>query len=91
MGLDRSIIPERAQEDKMRYRCIKEKYIQKVDDDGFEIPNEYGFVRAGSIWEEGDRTIIGGDVHLDALSEGCFGWIEISSADLQENFVPIKR
>ena len=73
----------------MRYRCIKEMYIQKVDDDGSEIPNTYGSVRAGSIWEEGDRTIIGGDVHLDALSEGSFGWIEISFEDLQENFMDI--
>lgn len=90
MGLDRSIIPGRAQEDKMRYRCIKEMYIPKVDDDGFEIPNTYGSVRAGSIWEKRDKMIIGGDVHLDAL-EGGFEWIEISSEDLHENFVSLER
>lgn len=75
----------------MRYRCIKEMYIPTCDGDGLEIPNEYGFVMVGSIWEKRDKMIIGGDVHLDALSEGSFGWIEISSEDLHENFVSLER
>lgn len=73
----------------MRYRCIKEMYIPTCDGDGLEIPNGYGFVMVGSIWEKRDKVINGGDVHLDAL-EGGFEWIEISSADLHENFVPLE-
>ena len=57
----------------------------------FEIPNEYGFVTVGSIWERNDRgNLIGGDVHLDSLDDDSdFGWIEMSFEDLKENFVLI--
>lgn len=35
-------------------------------------------------------SIIGGDVHLEALdNHGGFGWIEISIDDLKENFVQL--
>lgn len=48
----------------MKYKCIKEMCLPKCDGDGFEIPNEYGFVTIGSTWERDDRgSIIGGDVH----------------------------
>ena len=61
----------------MKYKCIKEMCLPKCDGDGFEIPNEYGFVTVGSIWERDDGTsFIGGDVHLDSLNDDCdFGWI----------------
>lgn len=75
---------------KMRYRCIKEMYIPTCDGDGSEIPNEYGIVMVGSIWEKNDDMIVAGDVHLDAL-EGGFEWIEISFEDLHENFILIER
>lgn len=76
----------------MRYKCIKEMCLPRCDDDGFEIPNEYGFVPVGSIWEKDDKvSIIGGDVHLDPLNDSPdFGWIEISFENLEENFVPIE-
>lgn len=73
----------------MRYKCIKEMCLPKCDGDGFEIPNEYGIVTAGSAWERDDRaSIIGGDVHLES-SDGNdeFCWIEITVDDLKENFV----
>ena len=75
----------------MRYKCIKEMCLPKCDGDGFEIPNEYGFVAMGSIWERDDRgNLIGGDVHLDSVDgNGDFGWVEISLEELDENFVPI--
>ena len=75
----------------MRYKCVKEMCIPKCDGDGFEIPNEYGFVTVGSIWEKDDRaSIIGGDVHLDSLNDDSdFGWIEMSSEEFRENFVQI--
>ena len=79
----------------MKYKCIKEMCLHKCDGDGFEIPNEYGFVTVGSIWERDDRgSIISGDVHLDSINNNNnntdLGWIEISFEDLEENFVPIE-
>lgn len=76
----------------MKYKCIKEMCLPKCDGDGFEVPNEYGFVTVGSVWERDDReSIIGGDVHLDSLNDDSnLGWIEISFQDLGENFVVIK-
>ncbi len=73
----------------MRYKCIKEMCLPKCDGDGFEIPNEYGIVTAGSIWERDDRaSIIGGDVRLESADDNDeFGWIEITVDDLKENFV----
>ncbi|MEH2957810.1 hypothetical protein [Candidatus Merdisoma sp. JLR.KK006] len=65
--------------------------LSKCDEDGFEIPNECGFVKVGSIWErDDDVSIIGGDVHLESLDNvSDFGWLEITFDDLKENFVRI--
>lgn len=73
----------------MRYKCIKEMWLPKCDDDGFEIPNDFGLVTVGSIWERDDRkSFIGGDVHLDSLNvDSELGWIEISFERLKENFM----
>lgn len=75
----------------MRYKCIKEMFLPKCDGDGFEIPNEYGSVIVGSIWEKDDMTsIIGGDVHLDSIDDnGDLAWIELTADDLKENFVQV--
>lgn len=75
----------------MKYKCIKEMCLPKCDGDGFDIPNEYGFVKAGSIWEKNDRmNIAGGDVHLESLDDDSdFWWIEVPSEGLKENFVLI--
>lgn len=77
----------------MMYKCIKEMCLPKCDGDGFEIPNEFGFVTVGSIWERDDRTnFIGGDVHLNTLNDDSdFGWIEIAIEYLKENFVQIEE
>ena len=76
----------------MRYKCIKEMCLPKCEGDGFEIPNEYGFVTVGSIWERDDGTsFIGGDVHLDSLNDDSdFGWLEMPLEELKENFVLIE-
>lgn len=73
----------------MRYKCIKEMCLPKYDGDGFEIPNEYGSVTVGSIWERDDGgNLIGGDVHLDRLDDDSdLGWIEMPIEGLEENFV----
>ena len=76
----------------MRYKCIKELCLPKCDGDGFEIPNEYGFVEVGSIWERDDEgNMVGGDVHLDSLDDDSdFGWVEMPFEELKENFVLIE-
>lgn len=76
----------------MKYKCIKEMCLPKCDGDGFEIPNQCGFVTVGSMWERDGRTsFIGGDVHLDSLNDDSdFGWIEVSSGKLKENFVSVE-
>ena len=76
----------------MRYKCIKEMRLPKCVGDCFEIPNEYGFVTVGSIWERDDGiSFIGGDVHLDSLNDDSdFGWLEMPLEDLRENFVLIE-
>lgn len=75
----------------MIYKCIKEMCLPKCDGAGFEISNEYGFVRVGSIWERDDRvSFTGGDVHLDSLNDDSdFGWIEMSFGKLEDFFVPV--
>lgn len=75
----------------MRYKCISEMHLPRCDGDGFEIPNEYGLVAIGSLWERNDRgNLIGGDVHLESLQDNAdFEWIEISFEDLDKNFVRI--
>lgn len=75
----------------MKYKCIKELCLPMHDGDGFEIPNEYGFVAVGSIWERDNRAnFIGGDVHLDSLDDDSdVGWIEITVEDLKDNFIQI--
>lgn len=72
----------------MRYKCIKEMCLPRCDGDGFEIPNQYGFVEIGSVWERYDRrNLIGGDVHLDSLNDNSdFGWVETSFEEFGENF-----
>ena len=75
----------------MIYKCIREMCLPKCDGDGFAIPNEYGFITVGSIWERDDRvSFIGGDVHLDSLNDDSdFGWIEMSFGELEDFFVPV--
>ena len=76
----------------MRYKCIKEIRLPKCDGDGFEIPDVYSLVKAGSIWERNDRVnFIDGEIHLDSLDDDSdFDWIEISSETLREDFVLIE-
>lgn len=69
----------------------KKMCLPKCDGDGFEIPNKYGFVTVGSLWERDDgRSIIGGETHLDSLGDSDFGWIEITFEYLKENFALIE-
>lgn len=73
---------------KMKYRCIKELWIPKCDDNGAEIPNEYGCVETGSEWQQDTQTsICGSEIHLDKISgQTSLEWIEISLETLAEAF-----
>lgn len=72
----------------MRYKCVKEMCLPKYDDNGFEIPNEYGFVEVGSEWQQATGTsVCGGEIHLDRVSGMRYPeWIEISRETLVESF-----
>lgn len=38
----------------MRYQCIKGFSVNKYDDNGFLVENEYENIEIGSVWETGD-------------------------------------
>lgn len=88
----RNLAESNESREKMKYRCIKEMCLPKCDGDGFEIPNQYGFVTVGSIWErDDDISIAGGDVHLESLDDdGDFGWAEMPIEELRQNFTLVE-
>lgn len=72
------------------YECIKELCLDKVDGDGFTIPNEYSYIPVGSLWYADTSSIIGGEIHLESKSQDAdFGWIEITKEHLGEYFKEI--
>ena len=78
----------------MRYKCIKELYIDDYDEDGFATGG-WSVIPVGSIWEadENPYRIIGGNdtVHLDLVTNKPKSqWIEILGSTLQKYFEPIK-
>ena len=66
-------------------KCIKRFCIEKCDDDGFLIPNEYETIEENSIWEyeEGKFTFTGAEMRLED-NEGR--WLEISKEDFNNHF-----
>lgn len=73
----------------MNYKCVEGLALEKVDEDGFTIENEYMVIGEGEIWftpEEEDYRFLGGEIRL----ENDLGyWIEISKETLEECFVEI--
>lgn len=68
------------------YECIKEFWLEKVDDDGSTIVGGYFDIPEGSIWntpEDADYRFIGGEIRLESDE---LGWIEISKTTLENNF-----
>ncbi|MDO5391006.1 MAG: hypothetical protein Q4F24_07980 [Eubacteriales bacterium] len=61
-----------------KYKCKKSFSVDSYDADGFLIPNNEKIVEEGEVYEldESERTIIGGEVHLDNLADGS--WLEIT-------------
>lgn len=69
-----------------RYKCIKSFCVDNYDADGFLIENSSTVIEEGKIYEldESGRTMIGGEVHLDAIDNGS--WLEITKEHLKEYF-----
>ena len=69
-----------------RYKCIKSFCVDNYDADGFLIENSSTVIEEGKIYEldESGRTMIGGEVHLDAIDNGS--WLEITTEHLKVYF-----
>ncbi|HBC97992.1 MAG TPA: hypothetical protein DC034_14520 [Clostridium sp.] len=74
------------------YKCTKGFSIEKCDDDGFTIENEYVEIKEGSIWEipeDDDFRLVGGEIRLEEIKEDCVNWLEITENDFKKYFVKI--
>lgn len=73
-----------------RYKCIKSFCVDNYDADGFLIENSSTVIEEGKIYEldESGRTMIGGEVHLDAIDNGS--WLEITKEHLKEYFAEVE-
>ena len=74
----------------MRYRCIKELYIDEYDEDGFSTGGWFA-IPVSSIWESdtNPHKIVGGNdtIHLNLIEGEAKGsWIEILGTTLAEHF-----
>lgn len=76
----------------MRYKCIKGFSVEKCDDNGFSIENEYEDIEVGSVWETGDAAnmMVGGldHIRLENINDGS--WLEIPKEMVDEYFKQIK-
>lgn len=68
------------------YKCKKAFCVDNYDADGFLIENNSTVIKEGNIYEldESGHTMIGGEVHLDAIDNGS--WLEITKEHLKEYF-----
>lgn len=73
----------------MKAICIDGFALNKCDDNGFIIENEYSVVNDDSIWdiEQDDYRFIGGELRLTNTDAE---WIEISEESFYKNFKIIK-
>lgn len=74
----------------MRYQCIKGFSVNKYDDNGFLVENEYENIEIGSVWETGDadNMMIGGLDHIHLENDDS--WLEILKEMIDEYFKQIK-
>ena len=68
------------------YKCKKAFCVDNYDADGFLIENNSTVIEEGNIYEldESGHTMIGGEIHLDAIDNGS--WLEITKEFLEEYF-----
>lgn len=76
----------------MKYKCIKAFSVEKCDDNGFSIENEYEDIEVGSIWEIGDagNMMVGGLDHIRLENIKDCSWLEIPKEMMDEYFKQIK-
>ncbi|BDR74216.1 hypothetical protein K144316041_p20550 (plasmid) [Clostridium tetani] len=75
------------------YKCTKGFALEKCDDDGFIIENEYEIIEQGSLWAfptEEYYILIGGKVGLEGV-RNKFRRIEIAKETLEEHFIRIRE
>lgn len=80
-----------------RYICTQDLYLDKYDDDGFLIENQYARIPKDSIWEEdaeSPKFITSNDsIHLDRVwktkKAKTHQWIEIDKETLLAYFKPL--
>lgn len=74
----------------MKAKCTKGFSIERCDDNGFTIENEYSTIEENSCWNiENDKyRFIGGEIRL---TNSELEWLEISEETFKEHFEIIKR
>ena len=70
--------------DKHYFVLDKPYYVEEYDADGFST-GRYMDIEPGTEWEVTDDSYVGGEIHLDGLSDGC-GWLEIPTEEFREYF-----
>lgn len=68
-----------------RYICTEGFSVQRFDEDGFIIENEYDEIETGSVWEVSDNSIVGGEIHLEEVGRP-WHWLEISKKHFERYF-----
>ena len=71
--------------DKHYFVLDKPYYVEEYDADGFST-GRYMDIKSGTEWQITDESFIGGEVHLEGLSDECCGWLEISREVFEEYF-----
>ena len=70
--------------DKHYFVLNKPYYVEEYDCNCFPT-SRYLDIACGTEWEITDDSYIGGEIHLDGLSDGC-GWLEIPKEEFREYF-----
>lgn len=70
--------------DKHYFVLDKPYSVEEYDADGFST-GRYMDIESGTEWQVTDEMYIGGEIHLDGLSDAC-GWLEISKEVFREYF-----
>ena len=58
--------------------------VEEYDEHGFST-DRWIDIEPGTEWEITDECCIGGEIHLDGLSDKC-GWLEITEEHFREYF-----
>lgn len=73
----------------MYFKCTREFEVEKCDDNGFVIENEYITVEEDSIWETDSNDT--DYITLYKVDDKIMCYLEIHEDLLNENFIQIKQ